>query len=372
MQFNSKKIALSVVVSASTLAAHAQQPSNVEIYGQVGLSVTSKNHQTASNGNLTELATNTINVSHLGFRGREDLGDGLTALFRLEASMAPDAGLVGKTNGAFFDRQSYVGLNSNRWGSVTLGRQFHALIDRTIRTLDVYQVGSANAHVVPLALYGVNRFSGNDNRSNRTIKYRFDRSTGLQAGVSYSLGGVAGDNSKGSSYSYDLAYVGSDFNLGAGLVSYNGLNTQGTTTVLPKHEMWSVGGSMSFGAVTPYVAYYNSTLDSATTAGLKTQVNKITSGGATWKANPAVLVRAAYYTDKGTDLNNVAGRNGKKDTMVVSAEYFLSKRTSLNAILANNNLTGGYMQETMYTAALGRNPTVSGVQFYSFGINHQF
>ena len=372
MQFNSKKIALSVVVSASTLAAHAQQPSNVEIYGQVGLSVTSKNHQTASNGNLTELATNTINVSHLGFRGREDLGDGLTALFRLEASMAPDAGLVGKTNGAFFDRQSYVGLNSNRWGSVTLGRQFHALIDRTIRTLDVYQVGSANAHVVPLALYGVNRFSGNDNRSNRTIKYRFDRSTGLQAGVSYSLGGVAGDNSKGSSYSYDLAYVGSDFNLGAGLVSYNGLNTVGTTAVLPKHEMWAIGGSMKFGTLTPYVAYYNSTLDSATTAGLKTQVNKITSVGAAWRADPAVVVRAGYYTDKGTDLNNVAGRNGKKDTVIVSAEYFLSKRTSLNAILANNHLTGGYMQETLYTAALGRNPTASGVQFYSLGINHQF
>eukprot|EP01041_Mallomonas_annulata_P032824 gene32824-55369_t len=183
---------LTVVASASALMAQAQQQSNVEIYGQVGLSVTSKNHQSATDAKLTEMATNTINVSHLGFRGREDLGDGLSALFRLEASMAPDTGLVGKTNGAFFDRQSYVGLNSNRWGSVTLGRQFHALIDRTIRTLDVYQVAPANAHVVPFALYGVNRYSGNDNRSNRTIKYRMDRSTGLQAGVSYSVGSVAG------------------------------------------------------------------------------------------------------------------------------------------------------------------------------------
>ena len=373
MQFNSKKIGLAVVASASALAAQAQQASNVEVYGQVGLSVTSKNHQTAADANLTEMATNTINVSHLGFRGREDLGNGLTALFRLESALAPNNGVIGKPNGSsFFDRQAYVGLSSNSWGNITFGRQFHALIDRTIRSLDLYQVGPANAHVVPLALYGVNRFSGNDTRSNNTIKYRLDPSVGLQAGASYSLGGVAGSDSKGSSYSYDLAYVGSDFNIGAGLVSYNGLNTLGTTTVLPKHEMWAVGGSMKFGVLTPYVAYYNSTLDSATTAGLKTQVNKITSVGVAWRADPAVLVRAGYYTDKGTDLNNVAGRNGKKDTVVVSAEYFLSKRTSLNAILANNNLTGGYMQETMYTAALGRNPAVSGVQFYSFGINHQF
>ena len=373
MQFNSKKIALTVVASACACVAQAQQASNVEIYGQVGLSVTSKNHQTAADGKLTELATNTINVSHLGFRGREDLGNGLTALFRLESSMGPDSGLIGKPNGgAFFDRQSYMGLSSTQWGSITLGRQFHAFIDRTIRTLDIYQVGSANAHVVPLALYGVNRFSGNDNRSNRTVKYRLDQSTGLQAGFSYSLGGIAGSDSKGSSYSYDLAYVGSDFNVGAGLVSYNGLNTQTNSAVLPKHEMWGFGGSMKLGAFTPYLAYYNATLDSATTAGLNTQVNKITSAGVAWKANPAVLVRAAYYTDKGTDLNNVTGRNGKKDTVVLSAEYFLSKRTSLNAIVANNNLTGGYMQEATYTAALGRNPTASGVQFYSLGINHQF
>ena len=88
MQFNSKKMVLTVVASAIALMAQAQQQSNVEIYGQVGLSVTSKNHQSATDAKLTEMATNTINVSHLGFRGREDLGDGLSALFRLEASMA--------------------------------------------------------------------------------------------------------------------------------------------------------------------------------------------------------------------------------------------------------------------------------------------
>lgn len=373
MQFNPSQIALVAAAALCSVGAQAQQQPGVEIYGQVGLSITSKNHQTAADASLTEMATNSINVSHLGFRGREDLGNGLTALFRMETTLAPNSGVVGKPNGtSFFDRQSYVGLSSKDWGAVTFGRQFHALTDRTIRSLDVYQVGPANAHVVPLALYGVNRFSGNDTRASNAIKYRMDSPMGIQGGVSYALGGVAGSDAKGSSYSFDLAYVGSDFNVGAGLVSFNGLNTLGTTTILPKHEVWSVGGSMKFGAITPYLSYYNSTLDSATTPGLKTQQNKITSAGVAWNAAPAILLRGGYYTDKGTDLNNVTGRNGKKDTVVVSAEYSFSKRTSVNAIVANNNLTGGYMQETFYTAALGRNPAVSGVQFYGVGINHQF
>jgi predicted porin len=372
MQFNPSQIALVAAAALCSVGAQAQQQPGVEIYGQVGLSITSKNHQTATNASLNEVSTNSINVSHLGFRGREDLGNGLAAVFRMEASLAPDTGAIGKANGTFFDRQSFVGLSSKDLGAVTVGRQFHALTDRTIRTLDVYQVGPANAHIVPLALYGVNRYSANDNRASNSIKYRFDQPTGFQAGLSYALGEVSGSSSKGSSYSFDLAYVGSDFNVGAGLVSFNGLNTLGTTTILPKHEVWSVGGSMKFGAITPYLSYYNSTLDSATTPGLKTQQNKITSAGVAWNAAPAILLRGGYYTDKGTDLNNVTGRNGKKDTVVVSAEYSFSKRTSVNAIVANNNLTGGYMQETFYTAALGRNPAVSGVQFYGVGINHQF
>lgn len=360
-------------MAVATVAANAQQQPGVEIYGLVGTSYTTKNNQGAASGSVSELSTNSMAVSYLGFRGRENLGGSLSAVFRMEATLAPDTGVIGKPNGtAFFDRQSFVGLTSTNWGAVTFGRQFHALTDRTIRSLDIYNVAPANAHIVPLALYGVNRFSGNDNRANNAIKYRLDKPNGLQAGISYAMGEVAGSSSKGSSYSWDLAYVGADFNIGAGMASFNALNTVGPNNILPTHEVWSVGGSMNFGSLTPYLSYYSSTLDHATTAGLKTQLNKITALGLAWRASPTVLVRGAYYMDKGTDLNNVAGRSGNKDTTVISAEYALSKRTSLNAILANNSLTAGYMQEALYTAALGRNPNASSVRFFGAGVNHQF
>jgi predicted porin len=238
--------------------------------------------------------------------------------------------------------------------------------------MDVYNLAPANAHVVPVALYGVNRFASNDNRVNNSIKYRMDSPTGLQGGVSYGLGEVSGSTTKGASSSYDLAYVGPNYQVGIGQIDFNGLNTLGTTNVLPKHSVTSMGGSMSFGDLTPYLSRYDSTLDSATTAGLKAQVNKIVTLGLAWRASPAVLIRGAYTTDKGTDLNNVTGRNGQKNTSVVSAEYALFKRTSVNAILSRNTLSGGYLLEPLYTAALGRNPSATSVQFYGLGVNHQF
>ena len=373
MKFKPSHLALTAVALGTALSASAQQQVGVEIYGLIGASVTAKTHQGAANGGLNEVSTNALNVSYLGFRGREDLGGGLNAVFRLETSLATDSGLLGKPNGtSFFDRQSFVGLSGSTWGSVTVGRQFHALTDRTIRTLDVYQVAAVNAHVVPLSLYGVNRYAGNDNRSSNAIKYRLDQPQGVQAGLSYALGEVTDSQSKGSSYSWDLAYLGKGYSVGGGLSSFSSPSTLGTTGILPKHQVWAVGGSMDFGDFRPYLAYYNSTLDSATTAGLKTQSNKITNVSLAWKATPLLVIKGAYYTDKGTALNNVSGRDGKKNTVVASAEYFLSKRTSVNAIVANNSLSAGYLQEPLYTAALGRNPNATSVQFYGLGINHHF
>ena len=362
---------VALAVSFLAISAQAQQDPGVELYGLVGASYTSKNNQGASNAKLTELTTNVMSVSYLGFRGREDLGGGLSTMFRLESSMAPDNGSIGKPI-AYFDRQAYVGLSSTQWGTVTLGRQFHAMMERTIKSLDVYNLAMANAHVVPLSLYGVNRFASNDSRVNNSVKYRMDNPSGLQAGVSYGMGEASGSTTKGSSYSYDVAYLGSGYQIGAGKISFNGNTPLGAMAILPKHEVNAFGGSVTLGQFTPYLTFFDSSLDSATTAGLKTQKNKISVAGLAWRVNNSVLLRTAYTSDKGTDLNNVTGRNGQKNTSVLSAEYSLSKRTSLNVALSKNILKDGYLLDPLYTAALGKNPNASSVQFYGFGINHSF
>jgi GBP family porin len=69
-----------------------------------------------------------LNGSRWGFRGREDLGDGLTALFVLENGFTIGNGAFSQ-QGREFGRQAYMGLSSNRYGAVTLGRQYASMAD---------------------------------------------------------------------------------------------------------------------------------------------------------------------------------------------------------------------------------------------------
>ena len=139
-----------------TDAALAQQATgSVQIYGTVGASVTHKTNQTGGVSNK-EVSNSLLAASAIGLRGTEDLGGGMSAVFRLESALNPAA-------------------------TITAGRQFPAGSDRVIRSLDVYQVGGTSLHVTPLALFGVNRFVGNDGRSNSSVKLRATGPMGMQA-----------------------------------------------------------------------------------------------------------------------------------------------------------------------------------------------
>ncbi|MFC4929502.1 porin [Massilia sp. GCM10023247] len=92
-------------------AAHAQTA--VQIYGTVDAGIQKQSGQTLSIG---KRAANT-----LGFKGTEDLGNGLKALFHLEIRYEPDTGTLERTNRPLFQGQSRVGLQGD-FGMVRIGR----------------------------------------------------------------------------------------------------------------------------------------------------------------------------------------------------------------------------------------------------------
>ena len=63
-----------------------------------------------------------------GLRGSEDLGGGLKAIFTLESGFNIGNGKFANNSG-MFNRQSFVGLSSAQFGTVTLGRQYDAVQD---------------------------------------------------------------------------------------------------------------------------------------------------------------------------------------------------------------------------------------------------
>jgi predicted porin len=125
-----KLIALAVAGLAST-AAFAQ--TNVTIYGLVdyGYSYRFDGKNVGSTSNLVNTATpnsqSQLNGgqqsgNRLGFKGTEDLGNGLKAVFLLEQGFMLDTGMQ-QTSGSQFTRQAYMGLSGN-FGTVVGGRLY--------------------------------------------------------------------------------------------------------------------------------------------------------------------------------------------------------------------------------------------------------
>ena len=109
-----KKQTLTTLAALSIgCVAHAQ--SSVELYGVVDLSIAKVDGKPVELAGASPL---TSGSSRYGFRGTEDLGNGLKASFNLEAQFDPTTGTA---QGALFSRASNVSL-SGGFGSVKLGR----------------------------------------------------------------------------------------------------------------------------------------------------------------------------------------------------------------------------------------------------------
>ncbi|MEY2776286.1 MAG: hypothetical protein RLY30_384 [Pseudomonadota bacterium] len=98
---------------AGLIAAPAM--AQVTVYGNLETGILTDD--TDGKASTTKLASSVVNSSRLGFQGTEDLGGGLKAFFRLEASMDASTG-----NGiSSFGRGSEVGL-SGSFGSIKVGK----------------------------------------------------------------------------------------------------------------------------------------------------------------------------------------------------------------------------------------------------------
>jgi predicted porin len=91
----------------------AQAQSSVTVYGAIDAGVVKATDKT--------LAIAKRDSNKLGFRGTEDLGDGLKALFQIEMRYEPDTGTVESGTRPLFQGQTRVGLQGD-FGTVRIGR----------------------------------------------------------------------------------------------------------------------------------------------------------------------------------------------------------------------------------------------------------
>jgi predicted porin len=110
-----------LAAAAGLTAGAAQAQSSVTLYGQVDAWAGMTKNLGASD-RAAVVNSGGMSTSYWGMKGSEDLGNGLKAIFTLEAFFRPDTGKGGRFDGdTFFARNSFVGLHSNTWGYLYVG-----------------------------------------------------------------------------------------------------------------------------------------------------------------------------------------------------------------------------------------------------------
>jgi predicted porin len=123
---NKKVMALAVAGALAAPAAAFAQASNVQIYGTFDVSINSINHSGFSTFAAAPVSSVGVTKwdlynqsSRIGFKGVEDLGNGLKAWFQAENNIAADGRQFNNTAG-FGARNTAVGLEG-KFGNVLMG-----------------------------------------------------------------------------------------------------------------------------------------------------------------------------------------------------------------------------------------------------------
>jgi len=207
-----KKSLLALAVFGA-FAGAAQAQSSVTIYGIVdeGLTYTSRAQTTGTNtGSQFAVNSGVIQGSRLGFKGTEDLGGGLSAIFALEAGFSADTGAL-STSGTggtstLFRRKSYVGLGGG-FGNVTVGRQTD-FADTISAFTSVNDFGGVTGTVG----HNLDRLEGT--RTNNSVAYTTNNLNGFTGNLIYGFGETAGSTSDGQAFGLAGQYVNGPLGLG--------------------------------------------------------------------------------------------------------------------------------------------------------------
>ena len=341
-------------LSASALlcaAAYSHAQTSVTVYGMLDVGVV-RDSGIPGGGSVLKLSSGVFNGSRLGFRGKEELGGGLSAIFTAEMGFQADTGQQGQ-GGLAFGRQVFVGLSSKQYGDLKLGRQYSA-IDQVVGNADPFGAGGAGRDASLLAARFVNGSKGYyNNRINNSVMYVSPVINGFSGDAGYGFGESAGNSRAGR-------YIGGSFGYAQGplyarLASQDIENASGTGSV--RNTVF--GASYNFGPATSYFAY---AWGSAREAGVQqTRDNDLLLGVAVPVGSSGRIL--ASYVAKRDKLP------AKNNANLVAIGYIheLSKRTSLYASMGriSNKNGAGYSVNTSIDVGPGTRST-------DFGIRHWF
>jgi predicted porin len=398
MEIYRMKKSLLAVAALSAIAGAAQAQSSVTIYGVMDVGYVNQKSDGAgvsarSNASNSFIGSSMEQTSRLGFRGTEDLGGGMSALFVVETGLQP----VNNSASAFNNRQSLVGLKKAGTGQFTLGTQYTS----AFQALSATDVGQTN-NMVGSAVYpqetptgngnpGVASFRGSDGssgtsagitvRTTSMIQAQSDKFAGFSLGASYTLNGSTVSNTNTNAvtnnwsgwglkadYTWNKLYV---------VAAANRLKSDNTGPIanrLPTSTVgWTgaAGGVQSqdnqfyaaatydFGILKAYLQFINKKVTAASNTNFYA-----TRNGQQIGVRSYITPTIEGWANIGNGSHTTFGAGSPKANFVAfqtGLNYYLSKRTNVYGIYGSNQIS----------SAQPVNPSLSANAF-AVGVRHTF
>lgn len=387
---NKYVVALAFLASTGALAQ-----SSVSITGVLDVAVSRVETDDGERSiSTTGMYPSGMSSSLLRFEGREDLGGGLFAVFRLESGLNLDSGTgiasntnnqrsgVAPSSGLTFNRWAYVGVGSAAFGELRVGRVYTAAFEN-FTPFDVFLtngIGSSTPVSLRLGLRNtqtaLNVSNAIDYSSPHYGKGFFARGT-LATGENPSNGNLATNNPRrgGDHGALRVGYSGGPLTiaLSAGLTK----NTAGVTPTgnnAGDYLNSNLAVRYELGYARVLGQYVTERLDGATAAGGSlTGVDSDRAKTRTFLLGVVIPVglgnvKFSVADARLSDNNRTPAEKGR--LYVAGYDYFFSKRTNIYAALArvNNNDVGRYGFATAFPAP-GVGQSTTGV---SAGLRHTF
>jgi predicted porin len=321
-------------------------------------------------GKARQVSSGTVTASRIAFSGREDLGGGLAAFFRLDMGFQADTGAQLPGANANFGRTSIVGIEGRRWGQVALGRTGTPLIPMLNQT-DFGGIGYyGNNGSISQNLIG---------RASNGIYYTSPAMGGLTVRAVASLGleNAAQPKDQGRLLGAGAYYRAGKLNLAAAYQTSRERTATGTNLAVDDQTEAGFGGRYDFGWATINAGWYR--IHQVTPAASRDRAipsNNTTSYwvGAVVPVGPQGKLGLQVGQTKG-DLKAAGLPEPKGTTWATYYAYSLSKRSTLYVNYARvDNNAGSKLSliPAAYNARLRPSVNGSDPSALAAGIVHLF
>lgn len=349
-----KKTLMSLAILAASGAAYAQ--SNVTIYGIMDAGFVGE--QGGKNGTVNKVSSGGLSASRLGFKGTEDLGGGLSAVFTLEAGIKGDTGELDNTTNQLFNRQAFVGLSSKTMGTLTLGRQYTPWYNALSQVGDPFAAGTEGS---AKNLFPAN---GTNVRNSNSVYYKSPDWSGITGELFYGAGEQQGE-ATARQLGASLGYQNGPLNVRAAFNTRNntpfGTGRQGLIAANYDFKVAKAFAMFGINRGANSALYPNDTAytKAAAPSSADTRV---------WLVGATIPVSAAgTVVGSWAQVNDITTLNHDGKQAAIGYLHALSKRTTAYASFAKVGNRNG----ASYT--VGNNGEVgSGREGYGVGIRHMF